>query len=93
MQNKKVLAAAVSAALLIPSAALAQKKGGGEKEGPEPDSVVELYGKVYPELVFPSSSGATSPSASTGATSSSYCTMCVRPAGENAVEKRTEMES
>jgi predicted porin len=92
--QKKILAAAISAALLIPSAALAQKKGGGDKgDGPEPDSVVELYGKVYPELVFPSSSGATSASASTAATSSSYSTLSSRPAGENAVIKRTEMES
>src|SRR3954471_18864182 len=94
MQNKKVLAAAISAALLMPSVALAQKKGGGDKaEGPEPDSVVEFYGKVYPELVFPSSSGATSPSDSTVAGSPSYCTMCARPEGENAVIKKTEMES
>ena len=39
---------------------MAQKKGGDKGEKADPDSVVELYGKVYPELVFPSSSGATS---------------------------------
>src|SRR3954468_372268 len=92
MQKKKVLAAAIGAALLIPGLALAQKKG-ERAEGPEADSVVELYGKVYPELVVPDSSGATSPSSSTTANSSSYCTMCVRPAGENAVVRKTEMES
>lgn len=90
--QKKALAVAIGAALLIPSVAMAQR-GGGKGEKAEPDSVVELYGKVYPELVFPSSSGATSPSASTVATSSSYCTICIRPAGDNAVIRRTEMES
>src|SRR3982751_4089883 len=92
--QKKILVAAIGAALLIPSLALAQKKGGGDKaEGAEPDSIVELYGKVYPELVFPSSNGATAPSASTAANSSSYSTISARPVGENAVIKRTEMES
>ena len=92
MQNKKVLVVAIGAALMVPGMALAQKGGGG-KDKPEADSVVELYGKVYPELVFPDSSGATSASASTAATSSSYSTLSVRPAGENAVIRRTEMES
>src|SRR3954468_13794306 len=90
MQNKKVLAAAVSAALLIPGACLAQKKGG---DGTEPDSVVVLYGKVYPELVFPSGNGATSTDRAAGANAASYCTICLRPEGENAVVKRTEMQS
>jgi predicted porin len=92
MQKRKLLAAAVSAALIIPGAALAQKRG-GSSEGPEPDSVVELYGKVYPEIVVPDSSGATSPSASTVANSSSYSTLSQRPTGENAVIRKTEMES
>ena len=92
MQKRKLLAAAVSAALVIPGVALAQKKG--SSEGSEPDSVVELYGKVYPELVMPSNAGhATDPSASTGVTSSSYATLAIRPAGEDAVVKRTEMQS
>jgi predicted porin len=76
--QKKALVLAVGAAL-IATAAWAQKK-------PEPDSVVELYGKVYPELVFPSSSGAT-------AAGTAVCTLCEPAAGENNIVKRTEMES
>jgi len=79
--QKKALILAVSAALVIP-AAMAQKKG----EKSDADSVVELYGKVYPELVFPSSSGATD----AGRT---LCTICGTAAGENAIIKKTEMES
>src|SRR5690349_10176302 len=91
--QKKTLVLAIGAALMVPGLALAQKKGGGDKGGSEPDSVIELYGKVYPELVVPDSSGATSPSASTVANSSSYSTLSARPTGENAVIRRTEMES
>jgi len=80
MHNKKALVVALGAALAI-QGVWAQKK-----DKPEPDSVVELYGKVYPELVFPSSSGATSESTTT-------CTICTPAAGENAIVKRTEMES
>lgn len=64
-----------------------------QKGGPEPDSSIALYGKIYPELVFPSSSGATDVSAAAGANASRYCTICTRPAGENEVVKKTEMES
>jgi hypothetical protein len=65
--------------------ALAQKKAGqGEKA--DPDSVVELYGKVYPELVFPSAIGATAAGTAT-------CTHLRPRRGENAIIKRTEMES
>jgi predicted porin len=80
MHNKKALVVALGAALAI-HGVWAHKK-----DKPEPDSVVELYGKVYPELVFPSSSGATSESTTT-------CTICTPAAGENAIVKRTEMES
>ncbi len=90
--QKKTLVVAIGAALMVPGLALAQKKEGA-REGAEPDSVVELYGKVYPELVRPSSSGATSASAATTATSTSYSTLSARPAGANAVITRTEMES
>jgi predicted porin len=83
--QKKALILAVSAALVIP-AAMAQKKGGDKGEKADPDSVVELYGKVYPELVFPSSSGATS-------AGTTLCTICGSAAGDNAIIKRTEMES
>ena len=83
--QKKALVLAVSAAFMIP-VAYAQKGGGGKGDKAEPDSVVELYGKVYPELVFPSSSGATNSNVTT-------CTICEPAAGTNAVIKRTEMES
>ena len=45
--QKKALVLAVGAALVMPGA-FAQKKASRE-----PDSVVELYGKVYPEIVHP----------------------------------------
>jgi len=48
--QKKALVFAVSAALMIPCA-YAQKKGGGDKEDADPDQIVELYGKLYPEIV------------------------------------------
>src|SRR5690349_16344877 len=82
--QKKALILAVSAALVMP-VAMAQKKGGGGDK-PESDSVVELYGKVYPELVFPSSSGATD-------AGRALCTICGTAEGENAIIKKTEMES
>jgi predicted porin len=80
--NKKALVLAVAAAFAIP-AAYAQK---GKAEKSDADSVVELYGKVYPELVFPSSSGATAAGTPT-------CSICAPAVGENNVIKRTEMES
>lgn len=82
--QKKLLVVAVAAALVIPCAYA--QKGGGGKDKAEPDSVVELYGKVYPELVFPSSRGATS-------AGSAVCTLCEPAVGENNIIKRTEMES
>jgi len=78
--QKKALVMAIGAAFVI-QGAFAQKK-----DKPEPDSVVELYGKVYPELVFPSGSGAT-------AASHEVCTFCDDPVGANNIVKRTEMES
>jgi len=79
--QKKTLVAAIGAALMVPGIAVAQKS-----DKPEPSSVVEFYGKAYPELVFPSSSGATSAGTAT-------CTICLPAEGENAVIRRTEMES
>ena len=87
--QKKALAVAIGAALLVPAVAFAQKGGGKDK--PEPDSVVELYGKVYPELIMPSGKGATSVGAD--ANPSNYCTICLRPEGANSIVRRTEMES
>lgn len=76
--QKKALLIAVGAALAMQSA-MAQRQ-------PEADSVVTLYGKVYPELVFPSGSGATPAGATT-------CTICGTPEGSNSIVRRTEMES
>ncbi len=76
--QKKALLIAVGAALAVTGAA-AQKK-------PEPDSVVELYGKVYPEFVDVSSKGATSAGTAT-------CTICASAEGENAVRKHQEIEA
>ncbi len=77
--NKKKLWVAMAAVLALPATALA-------KAGDEAETVVTLYGKIYPEFVFPSSSGATSAGTPT-------CTICAAAAGTNAVIKRTEMES
>jgi GBP family porin len=79
--QKKALVMALGAAFVIQGAFAQKAKGSGDA-----DSVVELYGKVYPELVFPSSSGATA----AGAT---VCTICQPAVGSNAIIKRTEMES
>ena len=84
--QKKALVLAIGAAFVI-QGAFAQKKGGGkDEEKSEPDSVVELYGKVYPEIIFPSGNGATA----AGAT---VCTICQPAVGSNAIVKRNEMES
>ena len=84
--QKKALVFAVSAALMIPCA-YAQKKGGGggEKED-EPDQIVELYGKIYPEVVRQRGSGATA----TGATTATFAGAAQ---GSNAIITRSEMES
>ena len=89
----KMLVGVVAAAFAVPTAYAQKGGGGGSKEGPEPDSSVVIYGKVYPEIVFPSSSGATSTSAAAGANAAGYCTICIRPAGENGVTKKSEFES
>src|SRR5262245_34535996 len=85
--HKKALVFAVSAALMVPCASWAQKKGGGgDKEDADPDQVVELYGKIYPEVVRQKGSGATP----AGATTATFA----GPAqGGNAVISRLEMES
>ena len=76
--QKKALLIAVGAAIAMQSA-WAQKK-------PEPDSVVELYGKVYPELYWPTSKGATAAGTAT-------CTICSPATGTNEVVKRQMLES
>ena len=82
--QKKALVLAIGAALMFPAAAYAQKGGRGEKA--EPDSVVELYGKVYPELYIPDGNGAT-------AAGSATCTICLPATGENSVVRRNMIES
>ena len=76
--QKKALVVAIGA-VLAANVAWAQKK-------PEPDSVVELYGKVYPEVLVVDSTGATGAGETT-------CTICDPAAGTNNIIRRTEMES
>jgi predicted porin len=82
--QKKALVLAVSAALVVP---LAYAKGEGKEEGgSDPDSVVELYGKLYPEIVTERGSGATAAGTATS-------TLAGAPQGTNAIITRYEMES
>src|ERR1700739_2020347 len=50
MQNKKLLVVAVGAALTIPSA-YAAKNTDRPDVASDPDAVVELYGRIYPEMI------------------------------------------
>ncbi len=81
--HKKVLVMAVAAALVVPAICAAKGEGGG---GGDEDSVVELYGKVYPELLQPHGKGATE-------AGSSVATFAGTPTGENSIISRTEMDS
>jgi predicted porin len=87
--NKKALVLAIGAALAIP-AAYAQKAGGGAKEE-DADSVVVLYGKIYPELVRESGKNPTP--ASCTVASGCLATFAQTPSGSDAIIRRTEMES
>ncbi len=87
MQNKKALVLAISAALAIPGVAFAQKGGGGKDSEADPDAVVVLYGKVYPELVRQKGSGATA----VGTTG--LATFAGAPTGNSNIIERNEMES
>ena len=80
--HKKALVLAVGAALMMPGAFAATK--GSADDGP--DSVVELYGKLYPEMIRESGKGATE----VGATVS---TLAGAPTGGTGIVKRNEMES
>jgi hypothetical protein len=51
MHNKKLLVLAIGAILAAPSAYAQKGGGGGREDRGDPDSVVELYGKLYPEAV------------------------------------------
>ena len=79
MQNKKALVVAVGFALAASAAYAAEK-------GPEPDSVVELYGRVYPEFAHSQGKDATAKGTAT-------CTICGAAQGENAVIDRTLVEA
>src|ERR1700757_4206747 len=86
--QKKALVLALGAAFAIGSA-YAQKGGGGEEGGSGwdgPDSVVTMYGKVYPEINYPKGDGAT-------AVGTATCTICGAPTGTNAIISKYEMES
>jgi predicted porin len=83
--NKKALVVAVSLTFAMP--AWAAKGGeGGDKSGPEPDSVIELYGKAYPEYIKSKGSDATPKGEAT-------CTICAPGAGENGVRDRQLLEA
>jgi predicted porin len=84
MHNKKLLIVALSAAFAAPCA-FAQSSGG--RAGDDADSVVTLYGKLYPEVIRPHGSGATD----AGATG--LATFAGKPTGSNSIIERTEMES
>jgi predicted porin len=75
--HKRVLVVAVAAALVVPGVCAAES---------DADSVVELYGKVYPELLRPHGKGATE-------AGSPVATLAGTPTGENSVISRTEMDS
>ena len=83
MQNKKLLVLAVGAALVYPAVSFAKEGGGKESDA---SSVVELYGRIYPELLREKGSGATE----AGATVS---TLSAAPTGTSGIIERNEMES
>jgi predicted porin len=83
MQNKKALVLAISAALAV-QCAFAQKRGGDKSD--DPDSVVVLYGKLYPEMLREYGSGATAPG-------TPVATFAAAPSSGNAIITRNEMES
>ena len=86
MQNKKLLAVAVGAALMCPSANAAKNTDRPEV-GAEPDSVVELYGRVYPEMIREYGKDPT-PAGTTVATIAA-----APPTGVKSIITRNEMES
>ncbi len=79
--HKKQIALAIAAALAT-SAAYAKDDGW---DGP--NSVVSMYGRVYPEIVVPSGSGATA-AGTTVATITNG-----KPSGESGIIRRTEVSS
>jgi predicted porin len=82
VQNKKLLAMAVGAALVYPMACAAKEKGGGG----EADSVVELYGRIYPELIRETGKDPTD-------AGTAVSTLSTAPTGTKSIITRNEMES
>ena len=78
--QKKQIALALGAALAV-SAAQAKDDWDG------PSSVVTMYGKVYPEIVEPSGSGATDAGTAVATITNG------KPTGDSGIIKRTEMQS
>ena len=87
--NKKALVLAIGAALAIP-AAYAQKGGGGGKDD-DADSVVVLYGKLYPELVRERGKDATASTCTVA--NGCLATFAHAATGTTSVITRNEMES
>jgi predicted porin len=87
MDKKKALVLAVSMALAIPALSYAAKgdEEGGDGKG-DPDSVVTLYGKLYPEIAHSRGKDATAAGQST-------CTICAPAAGSNGITSRTLIEA
>ena len=87
MQIKKLLVLAVGAALTIPCA-YAQKGSEKKEAGPEADSVVELYGKAYPEWIVPKSGNGPTPAGTAVSTITSTA-----PTGVPLIVQRNEIEA
>ena len=85
MYNKKLLVIALSAAFAAPCA-FAQKGGGGGGGNEDADSVVVLYGKLYPELVRQSGKDPTP-------AGTPVATFAAAPSGSESIITRNEMES
>lgn len=83
--QKKAIVLAVAASLMGPLAFAEDEEKKGPAGKSDPDSVVVLYGKVYPEITAVSSKGAT-------AVGSTVCTIC-RPAAATSFVSRNEIES
>jgi hypothetical protein len=89
--NKKALVLAIGAALAIPYA-YAQKGGGGRGgDGAEPDSVVVLYGRAYPEIVRERGKNPTPASCTTA--NGCLATFAPAASGTSSIISRNEMGS
>ncbi len=83
--QKKAIVLAIGAALMIPCA-FAQKGSKSSSGDDGPDSVIELYGKVYPEIIRPHGKDAT-------AAGSTVSTLSTAPTGTSGIIRRNEIES